>query len=94
MTMPCHISDYAGVNPWEGDLPPARTLDSLTISDLMGDDHYVWVGKNKEFGYILEIENEEGVEIFEKCIHPFAARSLADFCRRYLSFYERIETED
>jgi hypothetical protein len=94
MTMPCHISDYAGVNPWEGDKPSSRTLDSLTISDLMGDDHYVWVGKNKEFGYILEIENEEGVEIFEKCIHPFAARSLADFCRRYLSFYERIETEE
>lgn len=93
MTMPCRITDEQVYNPWEGEdnSPPTRTLDNLTVAELMGDDHCVWLGKNKEFGYILEIENDEGQTIIEKFIHPYAAESLASFCRRYLNFYEKIE---
>lgn len=92
MTMQCRISDEKVYNTWEGEyFSPQRTLEDLSIAELMGDDHSVWLAKNKEFGYILEIENDEGQAIIEKCIHPFAAESLADFCRRYLSFYDKIE---
>lgn len=92
MTMPCRITDEQVYNPWEGeDNSPSRTLHDLTVAELMGDDHSVWLGKNKQFGFILEIENDEGTAIIEKCIHPYAAESLASFCRRYLSSYEKIE---
>jgi hypothetical protein len=94
MTMPCRITDEDFFNPWEGEetfSPDERTINDLTVAELMGDDHSVWLGKNKEFGYILEIENDEGQTIIEKCIHPYAAESLAGFCRRYLSFYEKLE---
>lgn len=93
MTMPCRITDENIYNPWEGDteVPSNRTMEDLTISELMGDDHAVWLGKNKEFGYILEVETDEGEIISEKCIHPYAAESLASFCRRYLSFYDKLE---
>jgi hypothetical protein len=93
MKMPCKITDEQVYNPWEGEnnSPPSRTINDLTVAELMGDDHSVWLGKNKEFGYVLEVENDEGEVIIEKCIHPYAAESLASFCRRYLSFYEKIE---
>lgn len=91
--MPCRITDEQVYNPWEGEdfSPKERTFNDLSIAELMGDDHSVWLAKNKEFGFILEIENDEGQTIIEKCIHPYAAESLASFCRRYLSFYEKIE---
>ncbi len=92
MNMACRITDEHVYNPWEGeDNSPQRTISDLTVAELMGDDHSVWLGKNKEFGYILEVENDEGEVIIEKFIHPYAAESLASFCRRYLSFYEKIE---
>lgn len=91
--MPCRITDEQVYNPWEGkNNLPSRTINDLTVAELMGDDHSVWLGKNKEFGYILEVENDEGEIITEKFIHPHAAESLASFCRRYLSFYEKLET--
>lgn len=91
--MPCRITDESVYNPWEDEdnSSPERTLNNLTVAELMGDDHSVWLGKNKEFGFVLEIENDEGQTIIEKCINPYAAESLASFCRRYLSFYEKIE---
>ncbi len=92
MTMPCRITDENVYNPWEGaNEAPERTIHDLTVAELMGDDHSVWLGRNKEFGFVLEIENDEGKTIIEKCIHPYAAESLASFCRRYLSSYETIE---
>lgn len=93
MKMPCRITDEQVYNPWEGEdnSPSERTINDLTVAELMGDDHSVWLGKNKEFGYVLEVENDEGEVIIEKCINPYAAESLASFCRRYLSFYEKIE---
>lgn len=95
MKMPCRITDESTYNPWESENNSLseRTIHDLTVAELMGDDHSVWLGKNKEFGYILEIENEEGKTIIEKYIHPYAAESLADFCRRYLGFYEKIAAE-
>ena len=92
MPMPCRITDENIYNPWEGELdPPERTIHDLTVAELMGDDHSVWLGKNKEFGYILEIEDDEGKTISEKGIHPYAAESLAGFCRRYLTMYDTLE---
>lgn len=91
MKMPCRISDESINNPWEGEAnSPTRTIRDLSLAELMGDDHGVWLAKNKEFGFVLEIENDEGQTITEKCIHPFAAESLASFCRRYLSLYETV----
>ena len=72
-----------------------QSINDITLSDIMAEDLDVWVSKNKEFGFVLQIDNEKGEEIVcEKCIHPYAAESFADFCRRYLSCYERIIDQD
>jgi hypothetical protein len=72
-----------------------KSLNDVTLYDLMAEDLDVWLGKNKEFGFVLQIDDENGEELVdEKQIHPNAAWSLADFCRRYLHSYDRITNKE
>lgn len=92
--MICRIHDEAFNNPWEDDAPIQHVQSSvhdLTIGELMGENFGVWIGKNKKFGYVIELENESGLVSTDKCIHPYAMESMADFCRQFLYFYDRIE---
>lgn len=70
-----------------------KTLETITLYDLMAEDLDVWLGKNKEFGFLLHIDNDEGEVVNEKEIHPYAADSFAAFCRRYLHSYDRVSGE-
>lgn len=71
------------------------TLTEITLYDLMAEDLDVWIGKNKEFGFVIHIDDENGDEVIEeKCINPKAAESLADFCRSYLHSYDRITAQE
>ena len=66
-----------------------KTIGEVTQYDVMGEDLDVWITNNKQFGFDLEIDDENGKELVkEKGIHPCAAESLADFCRAYLIGYE------
>ena len=70
-----------------------KTLEEITLYDLMAQDLSVWASNNKTFGIDLLIDDENGQTLIEeKGIHPFAAESLADFCRRYLRFYDKAIT--
>lgn len=61
----------------------------ITLSDLMAEDLDVWVTNNNKFGFDIQIDNDNGDTLVdEKGLHPCAASSFADFCRRYLAFYE------
>ena len=61
----------------------------------MAEDLDVWLGKNKDFGFLLQIDDENGEGLIdEKCIHPCAMESFADFCRRYLHSYDRISSQE
>ena len=72
-----------------------KTLNDVTLYDLMAEDLDVWLGKNKEFGFVLQIDDENGESLVdEKCIHPYAADSFADFCRRFLSSYDKITSQE
>ena len=69
-----------------------RTTNDVTLYDLMADDIDVWVTKNKNFGFDLRIDNEQGQTIVdEDGIHPYAMESYADMCRRFLNFYDQAE---
>ena len=70
-----------------------KTLETITLYDLMAEDLDVWLGKNKEFGFLLHIDNDDGEVVNEKGIHPYAADSFAVFCRRYLHSYDRVSGE-
>ena len=72
-----------------------KSLNDVTLYDLMAEDLDVWLGKNKEFGFVLQIDDENGEELLdEKQIHPAAAETFADFCRRYLHSYDRITNKE
>ena len=64
------------------------TISTVTLYDLMAEDLDIWVTKDKQFGFNLEIDNENGDELIRDTIHPCAADSFADFCKRYLAAYE------
>lgn len=70
-----------------------RTICELSVYDLGGEDSEVWLSKNKQFGFDLEVTLEDGVVYEELGLHPYAAESLADFCRQYLRSYERVTKE-
>lgn len=72
-----------------------RTLSNITLYDLMAEDLDVYVSKSKDWGYTLEIDNEESDTIIcEEGIDPAAMDSFADFCKRYLAFYEKQKGEN
>jgi len=71
-----------------------KSLQEITLYDLAGCDHDVWLSENSTTGLNLEIENEEG-EVFEETgLNKCAAEGLADFCKRYLRTYERINNKE
>jgi hypothetical protein len=65
-------------------------INTLTIEDIGGSDCEVWLKKNDRFGFDLEIESEDLGAYIHKGLHPFAAESMADFCRRFLQCYDKI----
>lgn len=72
----------------------SRTINEVTLYDLMAEDFTVWVGKNKKFGFDLEIEgDDETLKIEEAGVHPYAMESFADLCRRFLHFYDKANNE-
>ncbi len=65
-----------------------KTMNQVTLYDLMAEDLDVWMKKSKD-GFNLQIDDENGdILIDDEGIHPYAADSFADFCRRYLNAYE------
>lgn len=70
------------------------TMNDITLYDLMAEDLGVRITKNKRFGYDLQIDNENGVTIVnEQGVHPCAIESYVDMCRRFVCFYDKIESE-
>ena len=67
-----------------------KTINDITLYELAGIDHEVSIKKNKEFGFDVTIINEEDGLFIEPGLHPYAAESLAMFCKQYLDAYTKI----
>lgn len=71
-----------------------KTINSLTLYDLMAEDTDVWISKNSKFGINIEVDDENGEPLVrDQGIHNGAAESLALFCKSYLYAYENITKE-
>lgn len=67
-----------------------KTLNDITLYDLMAEDLDIWVTRHKQFGFNLEIDDDNGEPLIrEQGVHTCATDSFADFCRRYLSAYDK-----
>ena len=72
-----------------------KTMNEVTLYDLMAEDLDVYVKKNKGFGFDLEIDDENGEPLIrEEGIHPAAVDSFADFCRSFLAFYDKTQSKE
>lgn len=71
-------------------LPSLNDLSELSLYDIMGEDHYIYLNKNHNGTYALEISNEDAKPVVcDYNIHPFAVEGLALFCKRFLNIYSR-----
>jgi hypothetical protein len=70
-----------------------RSIESVTLGEIMGEDMTVWLGLNKASGYDMSIDDENlnPLARYEQ-IHPFAVNALADFSRCFLFFYDAIQS--
>jgi hypothetical protein len=72
-----------------------KTLNDVSLYDVMAQDLDVWVTKDKKFGFTLEVDGENGEELIrESGLHPCATDSFADFCRRFLSAYDNANKSE
>jgi len=83
----CH-DDYDAYI-YQEDIEVLKSVHAISLGDLMGEDHDIWIQKNSKFGFNLEIDNENTETILkEEGIHPAAIESLALFCKKFLGTYE------
>jgi hypothetical protein len=67
-----------------------KTLQDITLYDIMAESCDVWINPNKQFGFDLQIDDENGQSLVdEKGVHLYAANALAEFCRDYLAIYDQ-----
>ena len=74
-----------------------KTINDITLYDLMAEDLDVWMKKKPNgFGFNLQMDDENGEVLLDaEGVHPYAADSFADFCRRYLACYDNAtHTQD
>ena len=72
-----------------------KSISSISLYDLMAEDLDVWLSPSSQQGFKIEIDCLEGEGwACTETIHPFAADSFADFCRRYLASYDRLTLQD
>lgn len=85
------IETYPCGMQYQEDTQMTKSMCDISLYDLMGEDHDIWIQKNSKFGFNLEIDNEDSQTIIkEEMINPHAIESFALFCKRFLSSYERF----
>ncbi|HAU1312558.1 TPA: hypothetical protein F8R99_14325 [Legionella pneumophila] len=83
------IDDYEDFY-YQDDMDLIKSVHSISLGDIMGEDHDVAIQKNKQFGFDIEIDNDNSQTILrEEGIHPYAIKSFALFCKRFLNSYSR-----
>lgn len=74
------------------DEPNPPSTSDINLYDLMGDDYYPYLSKDVNGDYTITIEDFDNKVIAEEVqIHPCAVDGFAEFCRRYLASYERLQ---
>jgi hypothetical protein len=74
----------------EEELPPST--ENMSVYDLMGDDYYPYITKNSNGDYTISIEDYHNNVIAENNeANTCVLDGFAEFCRRYLASYERLQ---
>lgn len=74
------------------DEPNPPSTSDVNLYDLMGDDYYPYLSKDVNGDYTLTVEDFDNKVIAEEVqIHSCAVDGFAEFCRRYLASYDRLQ---
>jgi len=66
-----------------------KSINTITLSDLMAEPYKIGILKNDQFGYDLCLFSESRENyIYEKGIHPVAMESFYKFCKEIIEKYD------
>lgn len=68
-------------------------MTNLTVYDLMGEDHEIWVKAADEDHVEIEILNENQSLVYAEKSHLFAWDSLVSFAKQVLACDKRLQQE-
>lgn len=68
-------------------------MANLTVYDLMGEDHEIWVKMADAKHVDITIKNESGMPVYEEMSHIYAWESLVSFAKQVLACDERLRQE-
>lgn len=72
-----------------------KTLNDITLYDLMAEDMDVWVTKRTPSTFEIQIDDENGMTLLEDdSIHEFAIDSFARFCKYFLFSYNNANKRE
>lgn len=72
-----------------------KDTNNITLYDLMAEDLSVWIQRNKQFGFDLQIQGDDPTERIEiSGVHSDAMQSFSEFCRRFLHFYDALQEKE
>lgn len=81
--------------PTEDIMDNLKSLERLSIYDVLGEEHNIFLKKNTRHGFDLLVQNVDSSDEFgETGLHPYAIQSLAAFCRSFLRGYNKFQLED
>lgn len=68
-------------------------IEQISLYDLMAEDFCLHLSQSNQ-GYNLHLEgyDPDSPEVEEENIHPCAIDSLADFCTKFLGYYNKLNT--
>lgn len=73
----------------------SKSMENVSLYDLMAEDLTVWIQRNKKFGFDLSIEGDDPEERIEiSGVHDYAMQSFSDFCRRFIHFYDQLQNDE
>ena len=68
-------------------------MKELTLYDIMGEDHYIVAGVEKDGQVRTVVMNENDDVVFTEVSHRFAWESLVSFARMVISQDEQVQKE-
>lgn len=78
---------------YAGSVQDMVTTHSLTMGDIMGEDHDIWVTKGKNNLVRIIVDDETGATILDDEVNRVCAETFADFCRSYLRYYDKLSLQ-
>lgn len=68
-----------------------RSINEITLEELMGEDFSVFISKNPSFGFNLYLEDDFYNEITTEGINQEAMDNFYTFCKNFIKQFDKFK---